>query len=427
MKIVSAAIIAGIVGLASLPPPSAEAAAYRENVLHSFGSGTDGQYPSALIDVKGKLYGTTSGGGTGSGCSAYGCGTAFVIDRKTRVETVLYSFCTQKNCADGESPSSGLIRLDGKFYGTTFLGGSGFAGVGSGTAFSLDPNTGQETVLYSFCQQQNCPDGSYATSLIAEAGTLYGTTETGGTGYHGQGLGTAFTLDPNSGHEHVLYSFCQDQSCSDGQNPNPAMIDVDGTLYGTTVSGGAYGCGNGQGCGTVFSLDPTTGVETVIHSFGNGHDGRIPQASLIAANGLLYGTTYGGGVIGCGAFGCGTVYSIDPSTGTETVLYAFCSQQKCSDGANPNASLIFINGILYGTTSAGGRAGCSNTGCGTVFSVDPGSGAETVLYSFCKKQNCTDGSAPYANLTGAKGLLYGTTYGGGAYGYGTAFALKEKR
>ena len=57
----------------------------------------------------------------------------------------------------------------------------------------------------------------------------------------------------------------------------------------------------------MFSVDPTIGTENVLHSFGNGTDGWGPYASLINVNGTLYGTTRYGG-----ANGDGTVFSITP-------------------------------------------------------------------------------------------------------------------
>src|SRR5438105_1233774 len=83
--------------------PAAEAARFREKVLHSFGSGADGSVPFAsVIDVSGTLYGTTFGGGT------HGAGTVFALDPTAGVETVLYSFCSRKDCADGQGPDAGL-------------------------------------------------------------------------------------------------------------------------------------------------------------------------------------------------------------------------------------------------------------------------------------------------------------------------------
>src|ERR1700730_7253100 len=115
-------------------------------------------------------------------------------------------------------------------------------------------------------------------------------------------------------------------------------------------------------------------TETVLHSF-TGSDGRLPVASLIADRaGNLYGTTiYGGGSRN------GVVFKLTPD-GTETVLYSFCSQPSCTDGANPGAGLIADHaGNLYGTTFGGGGSGSgcgSLLGCGVVFKLSPG-GTET--------------------------------------------------
>lgn len=90
--------------------------------------------------------------------------------------------------------------------------------------------------------------------------------------------------------EQVLHSF---SGGTDGKNPHASLIDVNGTLYGTTQSGGNSSCN--VECGTVFSLNPNTGAEKVLHSFGSGTDGDTPNASLINVKGTLYGTTFYGG------------------------------------------------------------------------------------------------------------------------------------
>jgi len=121
---------------------------------------------------------------------------------------------------------------------------------------------------------------------------------------------------------------------------------------------------------------------------------------------------------------CGTVFSVDPTSGAEKVLHSFCSQANCAYGSNPLANLISVNGTLYGTTLAGG-AGCGG-GCGTAFSVDPTTGAENVIYAF--QDNGTDGTGPQGGLIDINGALYGTTVFGGTYRYyGTVFALKQRR
>src|SRR5277367_6582759 len=85
---------------------------------------------------------------------------------RAQTEVLLYNFCSQPNCADGEGPSSSLTRdAAGNFYGTTALGGANM----DGTVFELSPNgTGgySETVLYSFCSLANCADGNDPTSAV---------------------------------------------------------------------------------------------------------------------------------------------------------------------------------------------------------------------------------------------------------------------
>src|SRR5205807_1113510 len=108
--------------------------------------------------------------------------------------------------------------------------------------------------------------------------------------------------------------------------------------------------------------------------------------------------------------------------GVETVLYPFCSQTNCTDGVYPQASLIADkSGNLYGTTESGG-ANCLDY-CGAVFEVTQG-GAETVLYSFCVDTSCTDGAEPVAGLVRDRlGNLFGTTQSGSSGNEGVVFKL----
>src|ERR1700722_7261295 len=119
----------------------------------------------------------------------------------------------------------------------------------------------------------------------------------------------------------------------DGPLPYDGLVNVNGTLYGTTYAGGTS---NG---GTVFSVTPG-GSEKILHSF-SGSDGEYPYASLIDVGGTLYGTTYNGGTSNVG-----TVFSITTS-GKEKVVYSF---KGGNDGASPDAVLCYQGGALYGTT-----------------------------------------------------------------------------
>ncbi|MGE5206863.1 MAG: choice-of-anchor tandem repeat GloVer-containing protein [Chlamydiota bacterium] len=198
---------------------------------------------------------------------------------------------------------------------------------------------------------------------------------------------------------NVLHSFT---GGADGQNPDTDLIrDPQGNLYSATLYGGDYGYGS------VFKVTPT-GTKTVFYSFSGGTDGAFPNWDLLRdPMGNLYGTTYWGG-----SSGYGTVFKVTP-TGTETVLYNFAGN---SDGANPSAGLARDpQGNLYGTTYSGGASGY-----GTVFKVAP-TGTETVLYSFT---GGSDGANPtWGLIRDPQGNLYGTTYSGGASGYGTVFKV----
>jgi uncharacterized repeat protein (TIGR03803 family) len=303
---------------------------------------------------------------------------------------ILFSFGVNVDGLRGVGPLANLIDVGGALYGTTPFGGMD----GYGTVFSITKR-GKEKVVHSFVGGSG---GSYPVSgLLAVNGTLYGTTA-GNAVYGSQnGNGTVFSLTPSGANFQVLHTF---SGSGDGAYPMAGLVDVNGTLYGTTAQGGAYGNG------TVFSIS-TSGVEAVLHSFDYDPDGENPLAGLIDANGTLYGTTQFGGR------GGGTVFSITTS-GAESVLYSF---QKPADGAHPVSGLVPINGTLYGTTPEGGAYGEA----GTVFSVNISNGNEVVLHSF--DNDGSDGANPMDGMIAVKGALYGTTQNGGAGGVGTIFRI----
>src|SRR5690242_6817477 len=173
-------------------------------------------------------------------------------------ETVVYSFCGKKNCADGDEPLAGLINVNGTLYGTTEWGGTHCKWdqpLGCGTIFSVNLNTGAEKVVYSLCSEKKCKDGAWtAATLIDIKGKLYGATSGRGIYY----AGTAFALDPGTGAARVLHAF--GGGGTDGADPWAGLIDVNGTLYGTTCCGGA----NNNG-GTVFAINRKTGAETTVY------------------------------------------------------------------------------------------------------------------------------------------------------------------
>jgi uncharacterized repeat protein (TIGR03803 family) len=402
-------------------------AASSEKVLHEFGKGQDGVWPYAglIFDGAGKLYGTTTEGGT------FGAGTVFQLTPGSDghwIEKVLHNF--QNNGKDGYWPFAGLVfDPAGNLYGTTTKGGA----LGFGTIFQMRPGaSGQwsERVLHNFSGGK---DGSkpYGSLIFDAAGNLYGTTsEGGGSGCYGVGCGTVFLLPSSSSNSKwilkVLHSFRDDGT--DGHNPFAGVIfDAAGNLYGTTAYGPTSGYFN-NGPGTVFQLTPGKNgrwIEKVLHTF-SGPDGYDPYAGLIIdAADNLYGTTVYGG----SSAADGNVFQLTPDgkgKWTESDLYDFCvARYNCNDGIYPYASVIRdASGNLYGTTYEGTNSGsdCAAYGCGTVFQLMPANGTwtEKILYSF----HGEDGGLPYAGLiSDSAGNLYGTTTGGGTYGNGTVFEI----
>ena len=421
----SCVVAAMLAGCGGSPPPvsapgalpqSQATAPYAErahvhpaySVIYSFKAAEDGEYPYASpINVNGTLYGTTFFGGGISGCMA-ACGTVFAVTTSGK-EKVLHSF---RGAGDGAYPLAGLLDVNGLLYGMTWEGGRSEYG----TVYVITTSGKKPRVLHAFVG--GCCDGAYPRAVFIKVnGTLYGTTDEGGsTGcYQDQGCGTVFAITA-SGKETVLHSF--GTSSGDGQYPEAGLLNVKGTLYGTTSEGGAYNEG------TVFAMKtPASGTETILHSFGAPGDGEEPYAGLINVNGTLYGTTLNGGNGGC-FHGCGTVFAITTS-GKESVLHSFSG---APDGFSPYAGLINFKGTLYGTTAYGGNGGCGGVGCGIVFSLTP-SGTETVLHTFVGYPN--DGGEPEADLLNVNGTLYGTTMSGGSVdnnhcddGCGAVFAIK---
>jgi uncharacterized repeat protein (TIGR03803 family) len=221
----------------------------------------------------------------------------------------------------------------------------------------------------------------------------------------------AFVRITAAGIETVLYSF--GASSTDGIDANALVQAMDGDFYGTTRGGGA------NGVGTFFKMTPA-GVETVLYSFGtNPTDGFYPDGLIQGTDGNFYGTTYEGGANGNSPTeppsSCGTFFRITPA-GVETVLYSFGA--NAMDGDYPDGLLQGADGDFYGTTPTSGGDVTAN-GRGTIFRMTP-AGVETVLYTF--GTSLTDGVAARSLIQGTDGNFYGTTYGGGAYGYQCVFS-----
>ena len=383
--------------------------------IYDFYGGAGGAYPYAglVIDRAGNFYGTTVYGGlSGSPCGSNGCGTVFKLALRNAnwIFTPLYKF---QGGNDGFAPYAPLtIGPDGTLYGTTSRGGPR----NSGTVFNLRPPASNcaavfcpwaETVVYNFAGGD---DGANPGAIVFDSqGVIYGAAAEGGA--YGYGVVYKLVRLGDNWTQTVVYPF---NGISDGGHPaSPVIFDDAGNLYGTTLGG------NYVPDGTVYELTPSGSnwVEKTLHIF-QGTDGEYPYGGLVFdPAGNLYGAT----PTGAGDFGGGTAYQLAPSAGswTFTVISSFGIYPE----TGPYDSLIIdLDGNLYGTTVAGG-----GFFAGSAFELTPmeGTWSQIVLHAFTGGWfGSTDGSSPYGSLVfDSSGDLYGTTSGGGVYGYGTVFQI----
>jgi hypothetical protein len=239
-----------------LSPPKAKGGQWTEKVLHAFKGGTDGANPNGglVLDSRGDVFGTTYIGGYN--CphnSNQGCGTVFELHPPSTkggawAEKIIHRF----NPANSHEawPMAGLIvDRNGRLFGTTH----------EDTVFRLAPSSKSpgswtETILYSFKGR----GASYALDapvIFDSTGNLFSTVYAGSGGSVD---GNVFRLRPPTGNGNswtidVLYSFA---GSPDGAWPAAGLIfDKHGSLYSTTQEGGSGQACQG-GCGTVFEVSP---------------------------------------------------------------------------------------------------------------------------------------------------------------------------
>ena len=311
--------------------------------------------------------------------------------------TVLHTFT---NSPDGANPYARPALAGGTLFGATDAGGS----AGDGTLFKIGTNGTGYGILRSF---NGSPDGANPDGdLIQVNASLFGTTYSGG----GAGDGTVFQIGTNGSSYLILRSFTN--------NPNGggllAGVVGDGKiLYGTTAHGGT------ALLGTEFSIN-SDGVLFQQRNFQGlnvtPYDGLHPLSSLVLSSNVLYGTTEGGGTNTSG-----TVFCVGTNGTGYTILKHFNFNN--GDGYGPRGALLLVNGTLYGTTVNGGTFNMGN-----IFKLGTNGSGFTVLKSFPPGSfpgyTNSDGAFPYGTLALSGDALYGTTYEGGAWGFGVIFQIK---
>lgn len=327
--------------------------------------------------------------------------------------TTLYSFIQGVN---GVEPNNGVtIGSGGVLYGTTAGGGK----QNSGVVYSLTPpaSAGEpwtQEVIANFEGNGAAQEHPTGALVAGDDGVLYGST-TGGLSDYASFNGEVYFLRPPaaSGDPWTRTALC---TFAPRQGPVAIAKGSKGALYGIT-SGVVFSCAPPASSGDGWS-------ETTLYDLPSSNGSNFYTNLILGRGGVIYSTT--NGTVSSG----GSVFSLRPPAApgdswTAATLFDF---PGLADGVDPDGLVMGRGGVFYGSTALGGDTtdgNCNPAGCGVVFGLTPpsspsGAWTQTVLHTFTSNP---DGAFPNLLTAGPGGVLYGSTYGGGTFGYGTLFSL----
>ncbi len=334
--------------------------------------------------------------------------------------TTLYTFSDR---ARGVAPDSSVaVDKNGVLYGTTAFGGTDDSGV----LFSVTPPASPggvwtEAVLYNFPGNGTIRAGTGAPVIVDNSGIVYGaiTGDIPGAG-NGSINGGIYSLTPPSapGGAWRHTTLCSYRPL---EGPQSIAMGKGKVIYAITSEDGANLDGFVSSCAPPSQAGQGW-TSTVLYNLPAGGDTGLSSNIAVSKSGTLY--TASNATFSTG----GSVFSLKPPASpggawTETTLYGF---PGFDNGAN-TAGLVIGNGVLYGATSIGGSGTCEGIqpGCGVAFELTPptspgGAWTYTLLHTF---ENTPDGAYPDPLVAGPGGVLYGSTYSGGTFGFGTLFSL----
>jgi len=383
-------------------------------ILYQFTGLADGANSGGplLLDKNGNLYGTTIGGGLGTG----------VVFRLSPAAappwtlTVLHSF--PKSLKSQVNPGLATDG-NGNLYGTTYA-------FNSGLAFKLTQPLApsapwQYTQLTNF-PGINSPLGGGASGVLSidSTGTITGVTQYGGdqSGQFPCQCGVIYQLPPGPGRrpKTIITTF---HPIPDGNIPVAGLTPAGPSLfYGTTYLGGTGQCLDGSdvgvvGCGTVFQLaqTPAGWQETILYNFP-ADEGNQPTDPIVLNRKGLFG------------YANLDVFRLQrDKTGHwhKLVIYRFPGGIA---GTAPTGTIVFDQaGNLYGTTRSFGIDGPA-----TIFKLTRSTIPNTEWNETTLATITTDSSAPqpWGGLTiGPDGTLYGAVNSlGGGTNPGYIFSIK---
>ncbi|MEQ8359535.1 MAG: T9SS type A sorting domain-containing protein [Cytophagales bacterium] len=236
------------------------------------------------------FFGTTYEGGE------FGLGTIYKTDANGDNHEAVFG-----PKAGGESPSGKLLEVSsGVYFGLTSYGGPTFDGV----IFEYDMTSGTYIEKYAF--DDDSGSGPLGSLIKASNGKLYGLTESGGL----NGDGVIFEYD----YVNDVYTKKVDlEFGTTGNQPVTSFLEAsNGKLYGLVTNGGV------NTSGAIIEYDPVSNAVVRKADFINAVNGRIPRGRLIEHNGKLLGTTVTGG-----PNDGGTLFAYDLNTATLSTLIDF--------------------------------------------------------------------------------------------------------
>ncbi len=362
-------------------------------------TGTTGTHPgfrpyaTLASDGQGYLWGTTAQ----DFFQTNSFGTIFKINQQTGAYTLVHQF---NAASGGQYPTEATLLNDGQ----GFMWGStrdSVSGSGLGAIFKIAVDSGELTTVITLTGTGGNAPGSFTKgTLIRYGGMIWGTCQSGGAA----GQGTVFKINPTTGEFMTVVQF-QDGSQMKGSAPFSGLTDDGaGVLWGTTTTGGA------GGAGTVFKIDPSTGLRSTVFEFGNGV-GRSPNGLCSLSPDTLWGTTSSGG-----SNNNGTLFKVNRITGEVTTVLQFTGRGGSINGSVPKPELSMDGaGRLWGATVGGGR------GVGNIFRFDPQTGKYTTMFEFTgggyeewSPEIRETGSNPSGLFRDGAGYFWGTTFSGPA-------------
>ncbi len=319
-------------------------------VLHTFLPGANDTYPNGSLPgllvegSDGKLYGTTVYGGV-DGCNGYcGDGVMFRLSKDGSDFQIVHRFCSEANCTDGVGVTALAVAKDGNIYGTDFGGGGNRCGGGGcGAIFQVTPSTGEYKVVFSF---NGTSDGYEPEALMPVGALLYGSD------------GKLFIYNPKTGVFKIINETKSRQLSRRQSGGAPGAIGPDGELYGFHGVWGEDGIG--------LSEVRLNGKDLQLFPFYNSLvDGGQPDGLLLATDKNFWVADFHG------ASGYGDIITLSPTDGSLLqTLTPFSTSSPV--GAYPVGIIQANDGILWGSTYAGGTASKGQAAEGTIFSLNAG-------------------------------------------------------